>query len=178
MRKVMWGAAVVALTAGSLGAVAVPAQAATTCKGSTYAGVCYATSSVVKHTKKVEAVVVKNNTKKKKIHASCGFSTTITREFEVGGSVSVSAGFSKDLAIASVDASTTIEVHASLKQSGSRSSDVAGEFDLNPGERVVCYRTYQWVSAKVTRSTWNGSKHSSQTYSVTVPSRLGAEFDD
>ncbi len=161
-----------------------PATAAykTVCErgSSTSSGRCYKQmSSVVKRVKVVDAVpLINRSSRKATFH--CAFSSSVTREVTLGGSVSVSASAEASLMkIASASVSTTYTLDAHVTMSATQAKEAGGSVVLRPGQKVVCQRIYSHVTFSVRPYTYSGTTiRWGTTKSVTVPSSLGVRLVD
>lgn len=164
---------------GTMVAISGPASATSGCmrvkpKPDGYI-TCFNVTSMSYHSVRVEAVPVRNYSKVR-IHASCKFTTTVSRGFEAGLSYTASA---KATIVKLVDLGGSWTAHLNLSMTAQTATEVAGDFYLNPGQSVTCIRTYGYVTATVSSyDRWDvGAQiRNRRTTTVKVPSRLGALF--
>ncbi len=136
---------------------------------------CYTVVSMRKRTTTVESVPVVNSSKVK-VKASCKFTRTITRTITgtAGYKARAKAGVLK---LAEVEGEWSVS--ASLSQTKSQASEVAGSFTLKPGQKVTCVRTYGYVQMTVDQyDHWDVGNQirNRKRYTVKVPSSLGVTF--
>lgn len=164
---------IAAAALGGMSALAPAAQAATKCEGSSYSGRCVEVISTTLNTTVVESVPLSNNSQST-VTASCSFGQTVSRSIEVGTSATVAAS---GTILGAVEASVSATVSASVSQTATQATTAAGSATLAPGQSVTCQRTYGSVTAQVRQYDYSGSGTSNEkTYTVTVPSTLGANF--
>jgi hypothetical protein len=175
---------IIAVLAASLSGLVVvggasPAAAATACdrvkpKPNGYV-TCYEVTGMQYRVVRVDSVPARNFTKKR-IKTSCKFTTTITRSFEAGVTYTGS-GKATIAHLVDLGGSWTASVQVSM--TAQRSTEVAGEFYLDPGETVTCFRTYGFVKATVkSYDRWDvgAQVRNVRTSTVKVPSSIGVDF--
>jgi len=160
------------LLAGALSLVpATTANASTKC---TSGGVCVTLSAKTHHSVVVQTVVLTNSTKKKKTNMHCGFSSTISRSFSTSKSVSAEV----KLAVSSfMDLTIAGEQTTTIEQTASDAVEAAGDIKLNPGEGVVCKRTYGYYT-ETTKVTEYVPVAKTYTFTSTMPYAFGVDIDD
>jgi 3-hydroxyacyl-CoA dehydrogenase len=164
---VLVGASFVA--AGSAGAARKPQCE----RGSDeHAGRCFTVGTIV-HTVKVVEAVPLNNTSNHVVHAKCDFTQEITKEMST--SQEVQAGVKAEL-FDFIGADTSYKVTKEVKQSAKEATTAGGSVTLQPGQHIVCERTYGSVSSKVKVYEWDGNKSKHYTVTTHIPSYLGATF--
>ncbi len=151
-----------------------PGRVCTRASDST-AGRCWELLKSRKRLAVVEAIVLENRTRRKKVNMHCSFTRSVSRTVEVGGSVtgSVKAGVFK---VVEVNVSTT--VHRNVQQTAEQASSAGGDVTLRPGESVVCQRTYGYVVARVRQITYSASVVTTRVLTAKVPSNLGVRITD
>lgn len=142
-------------------------------------GRCWTRHQVYRHLKVVEAVPLENRSHKTGTF-HCTFSRNISQSVEAGYSV----GYEAKVSIMKlVDAGTTMTLHMNVSQTASQATEAGASFRLKPGQRVVCQRTYGYVTTRIKDYQWWGGTgahagSSTHYYTVRVPARLGIRVVD
>ncbi|MGN6783212.1 MAG: hypothetical protein ACTHJH_17115 [Marmoricola sp.] len=163
------------------GATAADAASRTRCQrgSSMEGGRCWTRHQIYRHLKVVEAVPLENRSHKTGTF-HCTFSRNISQSVEAGYSVAYEAKVS---IMKLVDAGTTMTLHMNVSQTASQATEAGASFRLKPGQRVVCQRTYGYVTTRIKDYRWWGSTgahagSSTHYYTVKVPARLGIRVVD
>lgn len=181
VKRIVLLASVLATLSGVMAVIVEPAQAATGChrvkaKPDGFKR-CYKVTRIKHHRVWAEAMPAVNHSKDKvRAHVRCGFAQTIERRFELGGSYTGKAGLSL---LKLVEASGSWTLALKLHQTASQAREIAGDFRLKPGQKVMCVRTYGYVTARV--KSWDrwdvgGQIRNVRTRKLTAPSSLGILF--
>lgn len=158
------------------GLLAAPAQAATSCSGTSYAATCYTTLVAGETSSVVESVPI-SNTSDVDVMVSCAFSLTVTKTMTAVGPSGLPAPAPLRAGIfASVQATVGLPLATSISQPGSQAAPGTAAFALPSGRSVSCDRLYREVTATVEVSSHSGTASSRVgAYRTTIPSSLWVE---
>ena len=158
------------------GLLSAPAQAATSCSGTSYAGTCYTTLASGETSSVVESIPISNTSDLDAV-VSCAFSQTVTKTMTAVGPSGLPAPAPLRAGIfAGVQATVGLPLATSISQTGPQAAPGSAAFSLPSGRSVSCDRLYREVTATVEVRSHSGSASSKVgTYRTTIPSSLWVE---
>lgn len=140
----------------------------------TSSGLCFYFLSSVKHLSVAEAVPLVNRSRKTATF-QCSFTRTISRSVAWGASLSAEA---KATLFGLLESKISATVSRTVTQTVSQAEAAGLSVRLKPGQSAVCERTYGYVTTRVRREEWHGTKGTSKILTTKVPSYLGVRLVD